>query len=81
MVVETVKWLYEMENDLTEAESYFSKLAMINRNLLISLGCVVLVITPLTIITAKKAIKDIGWDVYKKIGCSMKIQSKYSPSN
>lgn len=74
MVVESIKWKDYLK--LISAEKYIL-LAEINRNILIVLGCVVLVIVPLTIITAKKATKDVGWDVYKKIGSSVDIQSKY----
>ncbi|KAG2211677.1 hypothetical protein INT47_008774 [Mucor saturninus] len=31
----------------------------------------------MTLFAAKKATKDIGWDVYKKIGCSTEIQKMY----
>lgn len=71
MVVEITKWI-----KADSIDSQFAILVNVNRNLLIALSSVILVITPLTLITAKKATKDVGWDVYKKIGCSTEIQSK-----
>lgn len=73
MIIETEKW---MKTNTIALE--FSGLASINRILLLVLSIIVLLITPITLLAAKKATKDIGWDVYKKIGCSTEIQSKYT---
>lgn len=77
MVIEYIKWIevdkeLEMNNIFPEWVGVFKR---INLNLLIALSCISFLVIPVTFYTAVKVAKDFGWDAYKKIGSSIKIQS------
>ncbi|GAA5806768.1 hypothetical protein MFLAVUS_000116 [Mucor flavus] len=79
MVIEYIKWIevdkeLEMNNIFPEWVGVFKR---INLNLLIALSCISFLVIPVTFYTAVKVAKDFGWDAYKKIGSSIKIQKMY----
>ncbi|KAI9273438.1 hypothetical protein EDC94DRAFT_594881 [Helicostylum pulchrum] len=79
MVIEYIKWIevdkeLEMNNILPESVGVLKRT---NLNLLIALSCILFLIIPATFYTAVKVAKDFGWDAYKKIGSSIKIQKMY----
>jgi hypothetical protein len=76
MVVESVNWIKSAINVEYPNDFELEKLRLINQNLQITLGCIVLALIPPTFFVARKVTKDFGWDVYRKIGSSIKIQGK-----
>ncbi|KAI8080995.1 hypothetical protein BDF21DRAFT_24087 [Thamnidium elegans] len=79
MITEYIKWIevgkeVEIRN---MAPEWVGELKRTNLNLLIALSCISFLIIPATFYTAVKVAKDFGWDAYKKIGSSIKIQKMY----
>ncbi|KAI8080994.1 hypothetical protein BDF21DRAFT_418199 [Thamnidium elegans] len=79
MINESIKWI-EVRNTLETNQilpDWLDALKLINQNLFISLSCISFLIIPATFYSAVKVAKDFGWDAYKKIGSSIKIQKMY----
>ncbi|GAA5806770.1 hypothetical protein MFLAVUS_000118 [Mucor flavus] len=79
MIIESIKWI-KSDEQVTEAEALpygLETLKYTNLYLLIVLSCIAFLIIPVTFYSAVKVVKDYGWDVYKKIGSSIKIQEMY----
>ncbi|KAG2236074.1 hypothetical protein INT48_006090 [Thamnidium elegans] len=79
MITEYIKWIevgkeVEIRN---MAPEWVGELKRTNLNLLIALSCISFLIIPATFYTAVKVAKDFGWDAYKKIGSSIKIQKDW----
>lgn len=77
MVAESVNWIKTTAIIPEQNDPEMQNLRLINQNLQITLGCIVLALIPFTFIVARKVTKDFGWDVYRKIGSSIKIQGIY----
>lgn len=78
MIIESLKWIqvsqtFEMDKLFPEE---LEPLKYTNLYLLIALSCISFLAIPVTFYSAIKVAKDFGWDVYKKIGSSIKIQGK-----
>lgn len=78
MIVESVNWIKSTTETFHVVDPLFQELQKINQNLLIALGCIVFSTILPTYIVTRKLTKDFGWDVYKKIGSSIRIQSMYN---
>lgn len=78
MIIESTKWI-KSDEQVKEDEALpygLETLKYTNLYLLIVLSCIAFLIVPVTFYSAVKVVKDYGWDVYKKIGSSIKIQGK-----
>lgn len=69
MIVGSVRWLSSSADGVAH-------LKQVNLNIQIALCVVEFLLMIPTLFTAYKVIKDIGWQVYKKIGSSIELQSK-----
>ncbi|KAI9273436.1 hypothetical protein EDC94DRAFT_580398 [Helicostylum pulchrum] len=79
MIIESTKWI-KSDEQVTKMEALpdgLEPLKYTNLYLLIVLSCIAFLIIPVTFYSAIKVAKDYGWDVYKKIGSSIKIQEMY----
>jgi hypothetical protein len=57
-------------------DSEYNTLRLINQYLQIALSVIIFLFIFPTFWVANRITKDFGWDVYKKIGSSIKIQGK-----
>ncbi|CAO3625549.1 unnamed protein product [Mucor fragilis] len=74
--VNWIKMMNSMEN-IYPISSDYDKLRLINQYLQIALSVIIFLFIFPTFWVANRVTKDFGWDVYKKIGSSIKIQGTF----
>ncbi|KAL9560103.1 hypothetical protein PS6_000437 [Mucor atramentarius] len=79
IMAKSVNWIKTM-NRMEDIYTLFpedDKLRLINQYLQIALSVIIFLFIFPTFWVANRVTKDFGWDVYKKIGSSIKIQEMY----
>ncbi|KAI8638937.1 hypothetical protein BD408DRAFT_422326 [Parasitella parasitica] len=78
LVAESVNWIKVINNSRSAIEHpEYNNLRLINQHLQIALSVSIFLLIFPTFWVANRITKDFGWDVYKKIGSSIKIQEMY----
>ncbi|KAF1798728.1 hypothetical protein FB192DRAFT_1392983 [Mucor lusitanicus] len=79
LVAESVNWIKMMNSmeDIYPVSPRDDNLRLINQYLQIALSVIIFLFIFPTFWVANRVTKDFGWDVYKKIGSSIKIQEMY----
>ncbi|OAD03703.1 hypothetical protein MUCCIDRAFT_163258 [Mucor lusitanicus CBS 277.49] len=77
LVAESVNWIKMMNSmeDIYPVSPRDDNLRLINQYLQIALSVIIFLFIFPTFWVANRVTKDFGWDVYKKIGSSIKIQA------